>query len=163
MTEAVAEAIEKSKQMYRETEQAWLGERQFPSDLCLETLLHSFVMSEIWKLDIGETFQLRDIFKGYVWNRLSQAQKAELGRMLSDYVYEYMPEHWGKYLSYEGKTKQKQMVFKIIGEDDVLKIPPRTVKKLDMGDAPSYEDNPQGHKDAFYWKINELRSKRGKQ
>ena len=79
--------------------------------------LFAYVLNEIENIQIGESFLIRDLFKGYIWNRLFQNQKTELGRWVSDYL-DLMSNDFegGRYLSYEGKTKQKQMIMRIVDD-----------------------------------------------
>lgn len=122
--------------------------------------LFAYVLNEIEKLKFGESFLLRDLFKGYIWNRLSQGQKAELGRLVSDYI-DYVPYDFEgeRYLSYAGKTKQKQMIFRIVREFEQMERVPR---KISVKDVPTYDQfngDSEAHKQAFYWAIVERRSK----
>lgn len=43
------------------------------------------LLKKAWKetksLEIGESFILKDLFKGYKWNRLAVEQRAALGRL----------------------------------------------------------------------------------
>ena len=63
--------------------------------------LFYYMVKEAGNLKIGEQFLIRDLFKGYIWNRLSQAQKATLGRLVSDYICSYLEQGVEEYfLSY---------------------------------------------------------------
>lgn len=43
---------------------------------------------ETKKLDVDETFILKDLFKGYKWNRLAVEQRAALGRLFHEFATE---------------------------------------------------------------------------
>ena len=125
--------------------------------------LFAYVLNEIEKLKIGESFLLRDLFKGYIWNRLSQSQKAELGRLVSDYIdYESYDFEGTRYLSYAGKTKQKQMIFRIVRRFEEMESVPR---KNSVKGVPTYDQfngDDEAHKQAFYRAIVERRIKKGR-
>ena len=76
--------------------------------------LFGYVLRQIeYNIRVGERFMLRDLFKGYVWNRLSQSQKAELGRLITDYINDFIGETATvKGFCYDGKSVQKQIIYK---------------------------------------------------
>ncbi len=125
--------------------------------------LFAYVLNEVEKVIIGESFLLRDLFKGYIWNRLSQSQKAELGRLVSDYIdYESYDFEETRYLSYAGKTKQKQMIFRIVRRFEEMESVPR---KNSVKGVPTYDQfngDDEAHKQAFYRAIVERRIKKGR-
>lgn len=49
-----------------------------------ELLTHA--KSEIVNLGIGETFLLKDLFKGYEWKRINQGDRSTLGTLFLNYV-----------------------------------------------------------------------------
>lgn len=51
----------------------------------VEALLKSAV-SETKNLKEGETFLTRDLFKGYLWNRISRGNRLLLGSLFLSYV-----------------------------------------------------------------------------
>ena len=74
--------------------------------------LFGYVLRQIqYNIRINETFQIKDLFKGYIWKRLSQNQKAELGRLITDYINDFIGDDI-KGFCYEGKTKQKQIIYR---------------------------------------------------
>ena len=75
--------------------------------------LFGYVLRQIkFNIRVNETFQIKDLFKGYIWKRLSQGQKAELGRLITDYINDYIGHDYVKGFCYNGKTKQKQIIYK---------------------------------------------------
>lgn len=42
--------------------------------------------SEIDKLNAGETFSLKDLFKGYEWKRIKQGDKSTLGTLFLNFA-----------------------------------------------------------------------------
>lgn len=77
--------------------------------------LFGYVLRQIhYNIRINETFQIKDLFKGYIWKRLSQNQKVELGRLITDYINGFIDWDEGrvKGFCYVGKTKQKQIIYK---------------------------------------------------
>lgn len=50
------------------------------------------LLKKAWKetksLEVDESFILRDLFKGYKWNRLTVEQRAALGRMFLEHTKE---------------------------------------------------------------------------
>lgn len=48
--------------------------------------LLDLVKSEIKKLNLGEVFLRRDLFKGYEWNRISRSNRLLLGTLFLNYV-----------------------------------------------------------------------------
>lgn len=123
--------------------------------------LFYYAFMEMKQLNVGEEFLLKDLFKGYIWKRLSQAQKAELGRLVSDYVYNYSFHGVEEYLlSCVGKTKQGQLIFRIIENEEEMQTAPRKGKKLELDNPTSLSGNPEAKKLAFYMAIAERRSKK---
>ena len=51
----------------------------------LDTLLQSAV-KETGNLEVGETFLVRDLFKGYLWNRISRGDRLLLGSLFLSYA-----------------------------------------------------------------------------
>lgn len=49
-------------------------------------LLFEQAKLELCNLNVGESFALRDLFKGYEWNRLKQGEKSTLGTLFLNYV-----------------------------------------------------------------------------
>ena len=123
--------------------------------------LFAYVLNEIENIQIGESFLIRDLFKGYIWNRLFQNQKTELGRWVSDYL-DLMSNDFegGRYLSYEGKTKQKQMIMRIVDDYEERKNVPRKISAKGVPKAEQFNGDSEAYKEAFYRAILERRSKR---
>ena len=48
--------------------------------------LLEFAKEEIKNLNSGEIFLLRDLFKGYEWNRISRSNRLLLGTLFINYV-----------------------------------------------------------------------------
>ena len=94
--------------------------------------LFGYVLRQIeYNIRVGERFMLRDLFKGYVWNRLSQSQKAELGRLITDYINDYIgPYEEAKGFCYDGKTVQKQIIYKRTNDLDECGTPVPRKHKL---------------------------------
>lgn len=123
--------------------------------------LFAYALNEIEKIHIGETFLLRDLFKGYIWNRLTQSQKAELGRLISDYIdYEPIDFERVRYLSYVGKTKQKQMIFQIVEDSGELNRVPRKTSVKDVPALSQWKGDSEAYDKAFFMAIAERRSKK---
>ena len=123
--------------------------------------LFAYALNEIAKIHIGESFLLRDLFKGYLWNRLTQSQKAELGRLISDYIdYEPIDFERERYLSYVGKTKQKQMIFQIVEDSEELNRVPRKTSVKDVPALSQWNGDPEAYDKAFFMAIAERRSKK---
>ncbi|WHH59790.1 single-stranded DNA-binding protein [Petroclostridium sp. X23] len=49
-------------------------------------VLLDIAKSEISNLDHGEIFLLRDLFKGYEWNRISRSDRLLLGTLFLNYI-----------------------------------------------------------------------------
>ncbi len=49
-------------------------------------VLLEIAMSEISNLNLGEPFLLRDLFKGYEWNRISRSDRLLLGTLFLNYI-----------------------------------------------------------------------------
>ena len=49
-------------------------------------LLLEQAKSELCNLHVNEKFVLKDLFKGYEWNRLLQGEKSTLGTLFFNYV-----------------------------------------------------------------------------
>lgn len=74
----------------------------------IDTLLQTAV-KETRKLETGETFLVRDLFKGYVWNRISRGDRLLLGSLFLSYV----DNHDGK-IAREKKGVSGQQVYRKI-------------------------------------------------
>lgn len=48
--------------------------------------LLEIAISEISNIDPGEIFLLRDLFKGYEWNRISRSDRLLLGTLFLNYI-----------------------------------------------------------------------------
>jgi len=48
--------------------------------------LLEFAVREITNVEPGEIFLLRDLFKGYVWNRISRSDRLLLGTLFLNYI-----------------------------------------------------------------------------
>lgn len=48
--------------------------------------LLNLAKGEISNLNPGETFLLRDLFKGYEWNRISRSDRLLLGTLFLNYI-----------------------------------------------------------------------------
>ncbi len=48
--------------------------------------LLNIAIKEVWNLNQGEVFLVRDLFKGYEWNRISRSQRLLLGTLFLNYV-----------------------------------------------------------------------------
>lgn len=51
----------------------------------IDTLLQTAI-KETRNLEMGETFLVRDLFKGYLWNRISRGDRLLLGSLFLSYV-----------------------------------------------------------------------------
>jgi hypothetical protein len=51
----------------------------------VDTLLKSAI-AESGKLEVGESFLVRDLFKGYEWNRIPRGDRLLLGSLFLSYV-----------------------------------------------------------------------------
>lgn len=51
----------------------------------VNTLLQAAI-KETGSLEVGETFLVRDLFKGYLWNRISRGDRLLLGSLFLSYV-----------------------------------------------------------------------------
>ena len=49
-------------------------------------LMLEMAITELKNIDIGETFTLKDLFKGYAWNRIKQGEKSTLGTLFLNYA-----------------------------------------------------------------------------
>lgn len=49
-------------------------------------LMLEIAITELKNLDTGETFTLKDLFKGYEWNRIKQGEKSTLGTLFLNYT-----------------------------------------------------------------------------
>lgn len=49
-------------------------------------LLFKQAKKELCNLEVNETFVLKDLFKGYEWNRLKQGEKSTIGTLFFNYV-----------------------------------------------------------------------------
>ena len=123
--------------------------------------LYYYMVNEAGNLKLGEPFLIRDLFKGYIWNRLSQAQKAVLGRLVSDYICGYLENGEEEYfLSYAGRTKQGQMILKLVGWDEGITRVPRKGPKSDVPRLSDFNGNQEAFEKAFAMYVAESRSKR---
>lgn len=48
--------------------------------------LLEYAKSEIEKIQVGETFALKDLFKGYEWKRIKQGDKSVLGTLFLNFA-----------------------------------------------------------------------------
>ncbi|MDD4112530.1 MAG: single-stranded DNA-binding protein [Herbinix sp.] len=64
-------------------------------------------IDETEKLNKGEEFLLRDLFKGYEWNRISRKYRIVLGTLFLDYIRENHPT-----IEAIEKTSSKQQMYK---------------------------------------------------
>ena len=46
----------------------------------------NYAINELTNLQSGETFLLKDLFKGYLWNRISRNDRTTLGTLFLDTV-----------------------------------------------------------------------------
>ena len=121
--------------------------------------LFYYMVNEAKHLRIGEPFLIRDLFKGYIWNRLSQAQKAELGRLVSDYICAYTEHGVEEYfLSYVGKTKQGQMILKLVGWDEGIERVPRKGPKTNAPKLSDFHGDKEAFEKAFAMYVAEKRN-----
>lgn len=112
--------------------------------------LFYYMVNEARNLKTGEEFLIRDLFKGYIWNRLSQAQKATLGRLVSDYICSFIDYGVEEYfLSYSGQTKQGQMILKLVGADDTVQTVPRKGPKTNAPKLSQFNGNAEAFEKAF--------------
>ena len=122
--------------------------------------LFYYMVKEARNLRMGEQFLIRDLFKGYIWNRLSQAQKAELGRLVSDYICAYTEHGVEEYfLSYAGRTKQGQMILKLVGWDEGIERVPRKGPKANVPKLSDFNGDKEAFEKAFAMYIAERRCK----
>lgn len=123
--------------------------------------LFYYMVHEARNLKIGEEFLIRDLFKGYIWNRLSQAQKATLGRLVSDYICSFNDHGIEEYyLSYSGRTKQGQMILKLVGPDDVMHTVPRKGPKTSAPKLSQFKNDVAAYDKAFAMWVAENRSRK---
>ena len=50
--------------------------------------LLKYCIREIEYLDVEEIFTVKDLFKGYEWNRLSVGERRNIGYLFKNYIYE---------------------------------------------------------------------------
>ncbi len=99
-------------EIYATAEGLKVNPESFNKDTTREKLF-GYVLRQIkFNIRVNETFQIKDLFKGYIWKRLSQNQKAELGRLITDYINDYIGHDSCKGFCYEGKTQQKQIIYR---------------------------------------------------
>lgn len=141
------------------------GKLSDPNSFNKETLIEdllAYVLNEVYELKVGEEFLLRDLFKGYIWNRLSQAQKAELGRYVTDYINNYTCVCYDEYklFCYSRTTCQKQMIFVRIEEDDEIIKVPRKEPRTDAPKLSDFNGDKEAFEKAFAMYVAEKRDKR---
>ena len=118
-------------EIYAIAESLKVNPESFNKDTTREELF-GYVLRQIkFNIRVNETFQIKDLFKGYIWKRLSQGQKAELGRLITDYINDYIGHDYVKGFCYNGKTKQNQIIYKRTNNIDECGRPvPRKIRGL---------------------------------
>ena len=86
-------------------------EYNFDSSASVQELFHHVCKIIKNHMSNEEPFLLKDLFPGYVWNRLSLKQKQALGRIADDYSYRER-----KLYALVGTTKQKQHIYRALYE-----------------------------------------------
>lgn len=70
---------------------------------------------ELVNLKPGEVFLLRDLFKGYEWNRISRSDRLLMGILFLNFI-----KSTGTNVDIIEKTSSGQQKYKICGESEVL-------------------------------------------
>lgn len=73
-------------------------------NVCLE-----YAIKESKKINSGEEFVLRDLFKGYEWNRIEKSMRLRLGTLFINYV-----ENNSDVIQISDKVKSGQKIYKKI-------------------------------------------------
>lgn len=72
----------------------------------LEHLLET-ATSTLSEVSSGEKFTVKELFRGFEWNRIGKSNRTKLGGMF----YRYISEHPGLSIDPLGKTPQNQQIY----------------------------------------------------